>query len=59
MTNWIRGVKENPGGRMDLPPGKSDVTAMSYLTSKEVNYVATIPAHREKSRQSSVIVLFC
>ena len=60
MTNWIR-VKENPGSRMDLPPGKSDVTAMSYLTMQrsELRGYYTSPLEKVKTILCQYVILLC
>lgn len=60
MTNWIR-AKENPGSRMDLPPGKSDVTAMSYLTMQrsELRGYYTSPLEKVKTILCQYVILLC
>lgn len=60
MTNWIR-AKENPGSRMNLPPGKSDVTAMSYLTMQrsELRGYYTSPLEKVKTILCQYVILLC
>ena len=60
MTNWIR-AKENPGSRMNLPPGKSDVTAMSYLTMQrsELRGYYTSPIEKVKTILCQYAILLC